>query len=76
MIGLLEEVREDLGMALNLVSGGDTGTAREALLERAARLYTTASERVNHERATGQKLLETGVVGRTEPELGDNVELF
>lgn len=76
VVSLLEEVREDLGMALNLVSGEDTGTSREALLERVARLYTTTSERVNHELATGQKLVETRVVGRTEPGLGDNVELF
>lgn len=76
VIALLEEVREDLGMALNLISGGDTEATREALLERAARLYTTASERVNHERATGQKLLDARVVGRTDPGLGDNVELF
>lgn len=76
VVDLITEIQEQIETALRLISGRETDAACDSLLERAARLYTTSSERVNHELVTGQSLRETRSVGNKEPALGDNVELF
>jgi methyl-accepting chemotaxis protein len=76
VVHLIGEIQEEIKTALRFVHGQEMDVARVSLLERAARLYTTSSERENHELVTGRKLTRVGSAGCKEASLGSNVELF
>ncbi|MBF7084201.1 hypothetical protein IT084_14690 [Desulfallas sp. Bu1-1] len=76
VLQVIGECNDELQHLAQALQNGMALKERTEIMDKLAKLYTTAGERRVHQQVTGEKLLDTTKVGKVDEELGDNVELF
>ncbi|MBF7084198.1 hypothetical protein IT084_14660 [Desulfallas sp. Bu1-1] len=76
VLQVIGECNDELQHLAQALQNGEALKERTEIMDKLAKLYTTAGERRVHQQVTGEKLLDTTKVGKVDEELGDNVELF